>query len=90
MLNLLLTQFMDGGVQPKSILASHLGVTETMLTDMLDNLESMGYIEKLVPGCDNGRCNNCYMKTGCNSNKPFMWMITEKGMGIRATRRIRT
>lgn len=80
MLNALLKQLENGGVQSVSLLASRLGISEPMLAGMLDNLERMGYIEKLVPGCDNGRCSNCYMKAGCNNNQPFIWKITAKGL----------
>lgn len=82
MLNNLLKQLQNSGIQSKSLLASRLGVTEPLLAGMLENLETMGYVQKLVPGCDNGRCSNCYMQAGCNNNQPTIWMITEQGLSL--------
>ncbi len=82
MLNRVLMQLAKGISMPKSSLASCLGVNEMMLDDMLGSLARMGYIEKIEPGCGYESCRNCYMKAGCNNNKPLMWTISERGLNL--------
>lgn len=79
MLNKALRQFACGEIRPKNSLAAKLDISEMMLDDVLGTLAAMGYIERIEPGCSNGRCGNCFMKDGCKEHKPLMWVITEKG-----------
>lgn len=73
-----------GGVYSNKIMAKELGVEESMVEQMIMQLQNLKYIEKdsmgnCSSGCD---CSKSSKKGSCCGSKDAnikMWKITEKG-----------
>lgn len=79
MLMNLLYEISKGGVYSDIKVAEKLRTSEEIITQVKNQLERMGYIQKYKPRCDSGCSGGC---VGCScSNDPQirMWSITEKG-----------
>ncbi|KHD35646.1 transcriptional regulator [Clostridium acetobutylicum] len=82
MLMKILKRLKDGGIYSNKLMAKELGVSESIIEQMILQLEQLGYIKKdiMTSGCD---CSSCAPKkksccTGGNV-KIDLWKLTEKG-----------
>ncbi|HTX80477.1 MAG TPA: FeoC-like transcriptional regulator [Longilinea sp.] len=87
MLAKILALINEGRLQNRQALATELGVSESMLSMMIEQLIGLGYLEEMGPNsrnCDaSGNCQVCSLKEGCmllNSRQPSTLLITAKGM----------
>jgi Mn-dependent DtxR family transcriptional regulator len=78
MLEQLLTHIAAGGIRSYTQLASELNVSEDLLTQMLEDLERMGYLRRIDSTCEN-RCQHCEMSRSCSvHDSGRIWTMTEK------------
>jgi len=87
MLAKILALINEGRLQNRQALAAELGISENMLSMMIEQLISLGYLQELGPNsksCDcNTNCQACSLKEGCmmlSSQQPSSLLITSKGM----------
>ncbi len=84
MLMRILKRLTQGGIYSNNLMAKDLGIDESLVEQMVIQLQHMGYIEKdSINSCS--ECCNCggSKKSSCCSEKPSaninIWKITEKG-----------
>mgnify|MGYP005835942861 CR=1 FL=1 len=78
MLRKLLDRLATGGVQSYADLCHELEVSETLLEQMLADLERMGYLKRVGTGCE-AHCAGCPMSNVCAVGRPGqIWTLTEK------------
>ena len=87
MLAKILALMNDGRIHTRETLAAELGISEGMLSMMIEQLISLGYLEEMGPNsknCDtNGNCQVCSLKEGCmllSNRQPSTLLVTPKGM----------
>lgn len=83
MLIKILKALSKGGRYSNKLMATELGVDESLVEQMIDKLLHMGYIEKeKINSCGDG-CGCCSSKEGCGPNNHSIeiniWRVTEKG-----------
>jgi len=82
MLIKILKSLAKGGMYSNKNMAKELGVSESLVEQMIDKLLKMGYIEKeKINDCNEG-CGACSNKGCCGSSnniKLNLWSVTEKG-----------
>ena len=83
MLIKILKTLSKGGRYSNKLMATELGVGESLVKQMIDNLLRMGYIEKeKINSCGDG-CGSCSSKEICSTNTHSIeiniWKVTEKG-----------
>ena len=83
MLIKILKSLAKGGRYSNKLMATELGVDESLVQQMIDNLIRMGYIEKeKINSCGDG-CGSCSSKGSCGSDTHSIeiniWKVTEKG-----------
>jgi hypothetical protein len=60
-------------------LARELGVSVQEIREMIETLERLGYIERIVLGCTQP-CERCSLQLTCSlSHSPRLWTVTSKG-----------
>jgi len=80
MLEQILRHIAAGGLHSYTELARELDVSETLLEQMLQDLERMGYLEKLGGACD-CHCDHCDLSSACAVQGPSMiWRLTDKSL----------
>jgi hypothetical protein len=80
MLMYLLSLVAGGGVQVYAALADQLGVSTSLLAQMLQDLARMGYIMPLSGACDTSLCHHCPLGGSCTTDKQGnVWVLTAKG-----------
>ena len=67
-----------------TIIAGKLGVSEDMLTQLLNDLVRFGYVEHIYLSCSINQCKNCAshcssLNSSGSGNGVGVWMLTEKG-----------
>lgn len=84
MLNRLLDLLREGSTRRIVDLAEELGTTPQLVEAMLEDLERMGYVRRLVRECSEA-CNACPMSGVCaaggshaGGNDGRMWVLTDK------------
>lgn len=84
MLNRLLDLLQEGSTRRIVDLADELGTTSQLVEAMLDDLERMGYVRRLVTDCSEA-CSACPMSGACaaggsqtGGNDGRMWVLTDK------------
>ena len=87
MLIKILKRLAQGGMYSNKSMAKELGIDESMVEQMIMQLQNLGYIEKdTMENCSSGcDCGNSSKKGSCCSNnnvKIKMWKITEKGKKV--------
>jgi DNA-binding Lrp family transcriptional regulator len=86
MLIKILKALAKGGIYSNKVMASELGVDESLVVQMIDRLVQIGYIEKeKINSCSDG-CGCCSNK-GCSSSNNHnininIWKVTEKGKRV--------
>lgn len=61
-------------------LARRLGVSETMLDSMIEDLVRMGYLAPAGAGCEQGACQRCPQRGGCLlPSAARLWTVTPRG-----------
>ena len=87
MLERLLDLLATGGVYTPGELAARLGVTDSLLDQMLADLSRMGYLRQVgdmacspSPNAPSGRCGGCSLAGACAAGKPGgrLWALTGK------------
>lgn len=83
MLMKILKRLAQGGMYSNKLIAKELGVDESLVEQMITQLQQLGYIEKdNMGGCSSG-CGCCSSKSSCCSDKHNIdiniWKISEKG-----------
>lgn len=83
MLIKILKRLAKGGIYSNKLVAKELGVDESLVEQMIEQLKSLNYIEKdTMDTCSSG-CGTCSKKCGCcgdSSNIDLvMWKLTDKG-----------
>jgi hypothetical protein len=79
MLEELLKSLAKGGVQSYSDLEKALGVSEELLSQMIEDLVRMGYLEPVMDHCTE-RCEDCPLEGVCAlGGRGRSWTLTEKG-----------
>jgi len=83
MLMKILKRLSQGGMYSNKSVARELGIDESLVKQMISQLENMGYIEKdNMSNCNDGCGCGCSQKSGCcgsNSIDINMWKVTDKG-----------
>lgn len=83
MLRTLLEKVATGGVHSYADLCRELGVSESLLEQMLIDLERMGYLKRVGTDCER-HCANCSLNGTCAiSRGGQVWTLTEKGAAGR-------
>ena len=78
MLEQLLKMVATGGIHSYTQLARDLNVSEALLEQMLENLERMGYLQRMDAACDS-HCDHCGVSTNCTVRGPERtWELTDK------------
>ena len=78
MLEQLLKMVATGGIHSYAQLARDLNVSEALLEQMLENLERMGYLQRMDAACDS-HCDHCGVSTNCTVRGPeHIWELTDK------------
>ena len=58
-----------------------LNITSDMVTDILSQLERMGYIDKSkTSSCETTKCGSCPYASSCNKEIVKYYQVTEKGI----------
>ena len=84
MLQQMLDLIRKGQVGTQGQLAQQLGVSEAMVSQMIEQLAAQGYLEEATM-CVEG-CQGCSLKAACGNDRELrLWSLTEKG--ARATGR---
>ncbi len=83
MLMKILKRLAQGGIYSNRLMAKELDVDESLVEQMIMQLQQRGYIEKDNMGdCSEG-CGCCSTKSSCCSDKHNIeiniWKVTEKG-----------
>lgn len=83
MLMKILKRLSQGGMYSNKSVARELGIDESLVEQMISQLENMGYIEKdNMNSCNCGCGGGCSEKSSCcgkNNIDINMWKITDKG-----------
>lgn len=75
----LLEKVAMGGVHSYADLCRELGVSESLLEQMLTDLERVGYLKRVGMGCDE-HCADCQLGSACAvGGAGKVWTLTEKG-----------
>ena len=78
MLEQLLKMVATGGIHSYAQLARDLNVSEALLEQMLEDLERMGYLQRMDAACDS-HCDHCGVPANCTVRGPeHIWELTEK------------
>jgi hypothetical protein len=65
-------------------LARALGVTPSLIQEMLDTLSRQGYLKRVVAKPP-ATCGQCPLRRECPSaGKPRLWILSEKGARVLA------
>jgi hypothetical protein len=92
MLETLLGWLAEGGVHTRGDLATRLGVAESLVDQILDDLVRMGYLclsqgeGSATAGCDSANhCAGCPLAGGCAGGVigGRVWALTDKAMRLR-------
>jgi uncharacterized protein YuzB (UPF0349 family) len=82
MLEQLLKMVATGGIHSYAQLARDLNVSEALLEQMLEELERMGYLQRMDATCDS-HCDHCGESTTCSVHGPGqLWELTDKKMPV--------
>lgn len=83
MLMKILKRLSEGGIYSNNSMARELGIDESLVEQMISQLQNMGYIEKDNMNSCNSGCGGCCSKKSscCDSNNIEMniWRVTDKG-----------
>jgi Uncharacterized membrane-associated protein/domain len=83
MLMKILKRLSEGGMYSNKSVARELGIDESLVEQMISQLENMGYIEKdSMSSCNGGcGCSSSQKSSCCNSSSIDinMWKVTDKG-----------
>ena len=80
MLIRLLQLIAEGGVHSYATLANQLGVSTSLLDQILRDLTQMGYIAPVGGACDKSLCHHCPLGGGCATDiQGNVWVLTAKG-----------
>lgn len=87
MLMRILKRLSKGGIYSNNLMAKELGIDESLVEQMVVQLQHMGYIEKDSINSCSGSCDcGCSKKSSCCSDKPNIniniWKITDKGRNM--------
>ena len=78
MLKRILRMMAMGEIQTQIELATALDVPEPLLSQMVSQLASQGYLTRAVMGADG--CEGCSLHMQCNPDRRLrIWTLTEKG-----------
>jgi len=68
------------GAATQAALAHKMGISETLVAPMIDNLVRLGYLSEVKPGCGQGHCSGCSLSGSCQAQpKARLWALTAKG-----------
>lgn len=80
MLNQLLKITAQGGIHSIKDLAKEFDITESLVQTILEDLERMGYLQRIGATCA-GRCEHCETSAGCTfSTGGKIWSLTQAGL----------
>jgi hypothetical protein len=78
MLERLLKRISTGGIHSQAQLSRELGVSETLLEQMLADLQRMGYLRPMDVTCDS-HCDHCASSPTCAIHgSGRVWEMTDK------------
>lgn len=85
----ILKRLSKGGLYSNKIMAKELGIDESMVEQMISQLERLGYIKRdnmnASSGCDCGCCDSKKKKSCCSGKDNIsidLWKLTEKGKAV--------
>jgi Zn finger protein HypA/HybF involved in hydrogenase expression len=79
MLRQLLQLAADRGTANTHELALQLGVSTAMVSELIEELVSRGYLHAVVPGCSLA-CEQCPLHVACRrKDQARTWVLTSKG-----------
>lgn len=94
MLKTILQKMAACDVYNQADLARQLGISEDLLSRMLEDLARKGYLTSLASGgASQGSCSGCSLRkscAGCSSGRPSLlsgWTLTDKGRAAAAQHR---
>ncbi|MCX7668601.1 MAG: MarR family transcriptional regulator [Anaerolineae bacterium] len=73
----LLQLLADGGLHPPAALAQQLGLSEALVSAMIEELTRRGYLAPVPAACD-ASCASCGLKQACRA-APVLLTLTPKG-----------
>ncbi len=80
MLNQILSLLAKGSVLSQMQLARHLGTTQGLVEQMLEDLERRGYVARFGGDCELAKCRACASKGSCAYTIALSgWSLTAKG-----------
>lgn len=90
MLMNLINLLAENEIYSNTIIAGKLGVSEDLLSQMLNDLADFGYVVNInrscsSNGCSTNQCNSCSFhcsSSGTTKSRNGMWMLTEKGRKV--------
>ena len=86
MLMKILKRLSQGGMYSNRSMAREFGIDESLVEQMISQLQNMGYIEKdNMNSCGSGCGGSCSKKSDCCGNTGIdinMWRITDKGKNV--------
>lgn len=86
MLMKILKRLSQGGMYSNKSVARELGIDESLVEQMISQLQNMGYIEKESMSSCNSDCGgSCSKKSSCcgtNNIDINMWRVTDKGKNV--------
>ena len=80
----MLRRFSDAhGLASIQQLAGAMGVSEALVTQMIDHAVALGFLETTASGCGKTGCSNCSLRGMCaGAGTVQMWSITERGRAV--------
>ncbi|MCK4356954.1 helix-turn-helix domain-containing protein [Candidatus Bipolaricaulota bacterium] len=76
----LLEALAEGRAYTLGSLSHHTGLSESLVEQLLDELEQRGFIAQLVNKCAGG-CAGCGLMGTCDALRPIAgWQFTDKGL----------
>jgi hypothetical protein len=85
MLIQLLQLLITGTVHSPADIAQRMGIRIEMVSELLRQLERLGYLETQDPSCASGGCSHCDIRGGCQTNARI-WSLTAKGQRAASAR----
>ena len=78
MLEKILKHIATGGLHNYTELSRELGVSESLLVQMLQDLERMGYLERIENACEK-TCERCDLSSSCAiQGSGVLWRLSGK------------
>lgn len=79
MLRKILSQIIDDGSIHYRDIARSLNIPKNLVEQMVWELQRLGYLKPVMPGCTSTKCAGCPMKCGTEKTLQQAFVLTVKG-----------